>query len=212
MTALRPFVTLVLASSFAVACSSEGGDDRGAKRDPDKRDSVSVSLTSDSGVNITSSFRDVAPGDAKPSFTEEPGGGASMKTSNGALVMSLRHDSVVVAFSDSIREHVKQEMKREVSKDSAKGEDGAFAEVMKGVVVKSVSAGLSEIFDKSRGFPVSSLRDVSYENGAIRFDYVKEPTWTFDNFKTDKTPLLEQFHPADAARFVGAVRARLKQS
>lgn len=212
MTALRPFVALVLATSFAVACSSDGGNDDGATREPDTRDSVRVTLSSDSGVHMSSSLPDVAPGDAKPSFTEEPGGGASMKTSNGGLVMSLRHDSVVVAFSDSIREHVKQEMKKEMSKDSAKGEDGALAEVMKGVVAKSVSAGLSEIFDKSRGFPVSSLRDVSYENGAIRFDYVKEPTWTFENFKTDKTPLLEQFHPADAARFVGAVRARLKKS
>ena len=53
---------------------------------------------------------------------------------------------------------------------------------------------------------------IAYEHGAIRFDYVEKPTWTFDNFKTDETPLLEQFHPADAARFVGAVRARLKQS
>lgn len=212
MTALRPFAALVLATSFAVACSSDNRDDGGAASEPATRDSVSVTMSSDSGLDVTSSLRDVAPGDAKPSFKEEPDGGASMHTSNGALVMSLRHDSVVVAFSDSIREHVKQEMKREMSKDSAEGEDGALAELMKGVVKKSVTAGLSEVFDKSRGFPVSSLRDVSYENGAIRFDYVKEPTWTFDNFKSDKTPLLEQFHPADAARFVGAVRARIKQS
>lgn len=211
MIALRPLAPIALVTVFVVACSS-GSERDVASRDDDTRDSVSVSLSSDSGVSVSSSLRDVAPGDAKPSFTEEPGGGASMKTSNGALVMSLRHDSVVVAFSDSIREHVKQEMKQEMAKDSGKGEDGALAEVMKGVVAKSVTAGLSEIFDKSRGFPVSALRDVSYEKGAIRFEYVKEPTWTFDNFKTDKTPLLEQFHPADAARFVGAVRARMKQS
>lgn len=207
MLAVRPLAVLVVASSLVIACSSEGDESSAAASD-----SVSVSVSTDTGDAVSPPAAASAPGESKPSFVESPNGAVSMRTTNGALVMSLRHDSVVVAFSDSISRHVKAELKNEMAKDSSEKDGGAFAEVMKGVVEKSVSAGLSEVFDKARGFPVSALRGIAYEHGAIRFDYVEKPTWTFDNFKTDETPLLEQFHPADAARFVGAVRARLKQS
>jgi hypothetical protein len=87
--------------------------------------------------------------------------------------------------------------------------ESAIGQMIEGVVKSSVSGALTEVFEKSRGFPVSSLNGIAYEQGAIRFDFAKRPTWDMDGFKTDGTPLLAQFHPADAARFVGAVRARL---
>lgn len=134
-------------------------------------------------------------------------GSASMHTRNGAMVMSLRHDSITVAFSDSIRSAVRNEVSASMQKDSSSG--SAIGDMIQGVVKSSVTGALGEVFDKSRGFPLSSLDGIAYEQGAIRFDFAQRPTWDMEGFKTDGTPLLAQFHPADAARFVGAVRARL---
>lgn len=217
MSARRPVVLLALLSAFA--CSERGSDVAAEAAEAAAASAVvdaeaAASRDEGSGINISvSGSRRGDSGNSKPTFTEGPDGSASMHTASGALVMSLRHDSIVVAFSDSIRQSVKSEVNRSLrDSGNVEGEASAFKELVKGVVEKSVSATMTEVFDKARGFPVSALRDVQYENGAIRFDYVEKPTWTFDSFKTDHTPLLEQFHPADAARFVGAVRARLKQS
>ena len=49
-------------------------------------------------------------------------------------------------------------------------------------------------------------------NGAIAFDYKKKPMLSFEDMKEGDESILEKFHPADAARFVGAVRARLHKS
>ncbi len=146
-------------------------------------------------------------------FTEGPDGSVSMKTRNGAMVMSLRNDSVVVAFSDSMRNAIQSEMKKSMKEDAAadSDENSALGQMIKGVVKSTVKGALREVFEKSRGFPVSDIRDVSYDDGAIHFSYVHKPTWNFDHINTDDEPLLEQFHPADAARFVGAVRAHMKR-
>lgn len=150
---------------------------------------------------------------SKPTFVEGPDGSASITSRNGALVMSLRHDSIVVAFSDSMRAVVQGQVKQSMHEDAKAdtGDDSALGQIIKGVVQSTVSGALREVFEKSRGFPVSAVRDVSYDDGAIRFSYVKTPTWNFDKINADHEPLLEQFHPADAARFVGAVRARLNR-
>jgi len=212
MSAQRPIAALSLAALVAVAACSSGGEDHKA---PDKggESSVGISMSSDSGVSVDAklSSGNVAS-DAKPSFTEASDGSVSMTSTDGAVVMSLRHDSVVVAFSDSVRNKVKSEVDKSMKEEARDKDAGAVGELIKGVVQKSVTAGLGEIFDKARGFEVSSVKDVRYKDGAIEFDYVKEPTWTFKDMKLDKRPVLESFHPADAARFVGAVRAHLSKS
>ena len=213
MPAVRPVVALSLAALVgAAACSSEKQERASAEKE--EASSISLSASSDSGVSVNAKVASSGgtSGEAKPSFSEASDGSVSMTSTDGAAVMSLRHDSVVVAFSDSIRNVVKTEVAKSMKEEAKDKDEGAVAELIKGVVQKSVTAGLGEIFDKSRGFPVSSVKDVRYEDGAIRFDYVKEPAWTFKDMKLDKRPILESFHPADAARFVGAVRAHLRQS
>lgn len=205
------FLPVLATCALVTGCTIvAGGDSKARGADADSR--VSVSLSSDSGLQV--SHTDVEGGDqsraGQPTFAEGPDGSVSMTTRNRAIVMSLRHDSIVVAFSDSIRGRVQQKMR--ASTDARDTSGSALGEVVGGVVKSAVSGALSEIFDKARGFPVSSLRDVAYDDGAIRFEYRSKPAWTFDSFKIDNEPLLEQFHPADAARFVGAVRARLRRS
>lgn len=205
------FLPVVATCALVAGCTIVAGGDSKTRGGADDS-GVSVSLSSDSGLRVSAA--EVEAGDqsrsGQPTFAEGPDGSVSMTTRNRALVMSLRHDSIVVAFSDSIRRHVQKEVKQSTDeKDTARS---ALGQVVQGVVQNAVTGALSEVFDKARGFPVSTLRDVKYEDGAIRFEYVSEPAWTFDSFKVDKEPLLEQFHPADAARFVGAVRARLRRS
>ncbi len=205
---------------FAALCTVVAACDAKSGRTDDGKE-VRIAYSSDSGLDVTTrASKDgmtskvvdstEASREGKPTFAEGPDGSVSMSTRSGALVMSLRHDSVVVAFSDSIRREVQQKVKTSMAEKDSEG--SALGQVIEGVVKSSVSGALSEVFDKSRGFPVSSLSDVQYEDGAIQFRYRRKPTWTFDSFKTDHTPLLEQFHPADAARFVGAVRARMRRS
>ena len=43
-------------------------------------------------------------------------------------------------------------------------------------------------------------------NGAIRFAYHDRHALSFEDFKADNRPVLESFDPADAKRFVAAVR------
>lgn len=208
---LYRFLPIVATCVFVAGCTIVAGGDSKTRGGADDS-SLSVSLSSDSGLHVSAT--EVEADDqsraSQPTFAEGPDGSVSMTTRNGAIMMSLRHDSVVVAFSDSIRRRVQEEMRE--SRDEKDTSESALGQVVEGVVKSAVTGALSEIFDKARGFPVASLRDVEYEDGAIRFEYRSEPAWTFDSFKVDKEPLLEQFHPADAARFVGAVRERLRRS
>ncbi|MCC6931535.1 MAG: hypothetical protein IT359_21275 [Gemmatimonadaceae bacterium] len=212
MSSQRAFAALPLATLLAVAaCWSGRKDHEAASRDAES--SVGLAVSSDSGISVDATLgTDKTVRAAGPSFTEASDGSVSMTSTDGAVVMSLRHDSVVVAFSDSVRNSVKAEIDKSMKEDARDKDEGAVADLIKGVVQKSVTVGLGEILNKARGFQVSSLSDVRYKDGAIEFDYVKEPTWTFTDMKLDKRPILESFHPADAARFVGAVRAHLRRS
>lgn len=202
MYALRPTRLVVAAISLA-ACSG---------RDRDREAHARRDVVIDIPIGAATSGPRGAEGRARlsgePSFREERDGSVSITTRSGALVMSLRNDSVVVAFSDSIRQAVQSKVTRSMQEE--RRESSGIGKAIEGVVQKSVSATMREVFDKARGFQVAALRDVSYEDGAIRFDFREQPTVSFDQVNTDGSPLLEQFHPADAARFVGAVRSRLR--
>jgi hypothetical protein len=208
MIAQRPAAVLV-AVLFAAACGSadvhEGADVNDAAADAPAAASSSAGVSASTGDPARA--RDATRAASGPSFVMGTDGGASMHTRNGAMVMSLRGDSIVVAFSDSVRQKVRRELSESMGKESAP--ESGLEQLIQGVVKSSVKGALGEVFDKSRGFPLSSLKGIEYERGAIRFDFVSRPTWSMEGFETDGTPLLEQFHPADAARFVGAVRARL---
>lgn len=142
----------------------------------------------------------------QPAGADLSTGEVSITTKGGALVMGLRHDSVLVAFSDSIRESVRDEINKV---DKSKEAKDGLGSMIEGIVKKSVAAGLGEVFDKARGFPVSDLKDVRYEAGSIVFDFNKRPTFSFIELKENNEPFLSHFAPADAERFVSAVRVKL---
>ncbi|MEP7383588.1 MAG: hypothetical protein ABI910_18025 [Gemmatimonadota bacterium] len=221
---LAPRLFLVLAACSLVASCDERRDHNAEVAAGATIDSnAPVAATSSVGATVGAASAGVveaptqpvttvaAAAHSKPTFAEGADGSVSMRTRNGSMVMSLRHDSVVVAFSDSMRLAIQREMKSSMKEDAeADSENSAIGQMIKGVVKSTVTGAMREVFEKSRGFPVSSLRDVSYESGAIEFKFVRKPTWNFEHINSDDEPLLEQFYPADAARFVGALRALMK--
>jgi len=210
MIALRPAV-VIAAVLLVAACSGGAVGDRAEVGDTSADAPVAASSSEDvgraSGDRTTERGGAAATAVGGPSFVMGDDGGATMHTRNGAMAMSLRGDSIVIAFSDSIRQGVRRELAESMQQDSS--DESALGQVIQGVVKSSVSGALREVFEKSRGFPLSALRGIDYDQGALRFDFVRRPTWDMEQINTDDTPLLQQFHPADAARFVGAVRARL---
>lgn len=193
---------------LAAACSSE------RKKSREHTDAVVASAMA-AAESATVSVSANAPSNAssasaQPSFREGPNGEVWMKTTNGTMLMGLRHDSILVGFSDSLRKSVKADVDSSMKKEATSDENSAIGRVVKNAVQATVKSTLTEVFDREHGFPLSDVKDVKYDDGRIVFDYRHKPTIGPENVKDGNKTMLEQFHPADAARFVGAVRARLK--
>ena len=74
-------------------------------------------------------------------------------------------------------------------------------------IERMVKSGVQTALGTRVAIPISALNDVRYENGAIVFDWKKKPL-SFVKTNVNGKPIMESFDPADAQRFVNAVRAR----
>jgi hypothetical protein len=74
-------------------------------------------------------------------------------------------------------------------------------------IERMVKSGVQTALGTRVAIPISALNDVRYEHGAIVFDWKKEPL-AFVKTSVNGKPIMESFSPADAQRFVNAVRAR----
>ncbi len=122
---------------------------------------------------------------------------------NGAAFMSLRGNEVVAGLSDSLREVVTLEMKREMPKDGAG---------LGGMISTAVLSGIEKLLDKEITVPVSEIRDIEYRGDRIVILY-KDPKrkrmLDFDTIKEHDQSLLQQFSEEDARRLVDAVRVKI---
>lgn len=122
---------------------------------------------------------------------------------NGAAFMSLRGDEIVAGLSDSLREVVTLEMKREIPKDGSG---------LGGVISTAVLSGVEKLLDKEITVPVSEIRDIKYQGDRIVIMY-KDPKrkrlLDFETIKEHDQSLLQQFSEEDARRLVEAVRVRI---
>ena len=139
-------------------------------------------------------------------------GDVRISTPNNAVVLALAGDSVWMGLSDSVLTHAR------VATDSARthaaaankgGIGGAFGAMIADKVTAAVDAGL-----RTRvAYPLSDIQNVAYENGTLHFTYRAgaRHVMSFEDIKTDTDggshPVLATFAPADAERFVAAVRA-----
>jgi hypothetical protein len=74
-------------------------------------------------------------------------------------------------------------------------------------IERMVKSGVQTALGTRVAIPISALNDVRYEHGAIVFDWKKQPL-AFVKTSVNGKPIMESFSPADAQRFVNAVRAR----
>jgi hypothetical protein len=137
---------------------------------------------------------------APPSGSGPSAGDVRIQTTSAELDLALVGDTISAGLAPGALAKVRQETDSASVHGSGLG--GSIERMVKSTVQSAVSSRVS--------FPVSDVRDVRYENGAIRFDWNHRPTRLFDQTKVNGKPLLESFRPDDAERFVQAVRAKIQ--
>lgn len=137
------------------------------------------------------------PGTAASARDESP----TITTSNGAVSMALADDRIVVRLSDATLDQVRREMTAEGGRRDSTSLGGRI----EGMVKSAVEGALSKEID----YPLAEIEDVRYEDGTIRFTFRGRGRRMIEQTQVDDRPLLESFEPADARRFVDAVKRRL---
>ena len=123
-----------------------------------------------------------------------------IETTNAELDLALAGDTISAGLTPRALEKVRKET--DTASVHATGVGGSIERLVKSTVQSAVSSRVR--------FPVSAVKDVRYENGAIRFEWNERPTRLLDQTKVNDKPFLESFRPDDAQRFVDAVRARIR--
>jgi hypothetical protein len=124
----------------------------------------------------------------------------AITTRDGNVVLALTSaNTVAMRLSDSLRQHVDHEVAREFASDSA---ETRFGRWVQRTTANLVAKGMAMEFS----VPVQEIEDARYENGEIRFDYRSNRRLKFHSFKSDGRSPMTNFQPADAERFVEAVR------
>jgi hypothetical protein len=147
------------------------------------------------------------------------GGGVTMRIGGGAEAHPLQRGDIRIVSVDSgvdlallgdtvsggLSQYSLAKVKRETDTLTVKGTGvGADIERMvKGTVQSAVATRVA--------FPVSAVRDVRYEGGRIIFDWNDKPRYLFGKMNVNKKDVMGSFSPADAERFVDAVRARRRE-
>jgi hypothetical protein len=129
-------------------------------------------------------------------------GDVRITTVDGSIDLALLGDSISSGLSQGSLDKVRTET--DTAAVDGTGLAANLERMVKGTVQSAVGTRIS--------VPISAIRDVRYENGAIVIDWVGERRTIFDNTKINGKRLLESFRPDDARRFVDAVKARKVRS
>ena len=136
-------------------------------------------------------------GSAPPQVLHD--GDVRINASDNSVDLALIGDSISSGLSEATLAKVNQ--KTDTGAVSGSGFGASIEKMVKSQVQSAIGTRVS--------FPLSSIDSATYEGGAIRF-YAKGTTSKmFNTAKVNHRPLLESFAPADAQRFVDAVRARM---
>lgn len=214
-----PFALGALAASLAACGSHDGAHDaRDAEREEIRAaarqaaalatgDSTALRTTQDREAKSRLSLH-VGSGDLVRGADPPLGAGDVRVTSiDGVLVLALIGDTVRVRPGDSLAVLVRQEMAKEA--DTVSGFGGFVARTVTG----AVGGAMSEATRFAVRVPVTQVRDLRYENGHLRFETGSGRRYDRDRARRrdgkhhdDGTGA--RFSPADAERFIAAVRAR----
>lgn len=128
----------------------------------------------------------------EPTPTED--GEVKITSTDGALVLAVVRDSVLVQLSDSLRASVRDSVR--AGMDSAGDQVGAFIGNMVGTVVNSALGFTVRV-------PATAVENLRYENGELRFD-VRGGNVKLNSGKNTNSNG-GTFTPEDAERFIIAV-------
>jgi hypothetical protein len=144
-----------------------------------------------SGLNIDLAERNAAPRELTP----RDEGDVRITSTDGAIVLAVLGDSVVMQLGDSIRQHVKSELASEADRE------GGLA----GAIIGAVGSVVNTALGVTVAVPAEQVHDLRFEDGHLRFRVdgsVKMQVKSDDNGSEGG-----RFAPADADRFIEAVRA-----
>jgi len=178
---LSPFALAIGGLLLAGACSRGSDDDARGAASRDEKPDARVTMT-----RSASTDRPLGAGDVR------------IVTTDNGVDLALIGDSISSGLSQSALAKAREQT------DTAKVTSGGFA----GDIEKMVKGSVQSAIGTRVSFPLSAVRDVRYDNGRIVFDWNGKSPGIFDHTKMNGKPLLESFAPADAQRFVDAVRAR----
>lgn len=167
-------------------------------------------------VLLTAGCRDRDDESARGSSTG--GGGVTMRIGGEADGRALQRGDIRIVsveggvdlallgdtISGGLSQYTLAKVKRETDTAAVQG-TGFGAEIermVKGTVQGAVATRVA--------FPVSAVRDVRYEDGKLIFDWNDKPRRMFGHVRVNNKDVMETFSPADAQRFVDAVRARIR--
>jgi hypothetical protein len=125
-------------------------------------------------------------------------GDVRIVTEDNGIDLALIGDTISSGLSQAALAKVRSET--DTSRVSGSGFGASIEKMVKGTVSSAIATRVS--------FPLSAVKDVRYEAGALRFDWVGEPPKVFSSTKVNGKPILESFRADEAQRFVDAVRAR----
>jgi hypothetical protein len=151
---------------------------------------------------------DPAPPATEPALTARrdtavaADGDVLITSRGGEVELGLLGERVVMRLADAQLAKVRRDL------DTA----GAGAKRgLGGMIERTVKGSVQSMLAKQIEVPVNQVEDVRYEGGEIRFRLKHDPVVSFNSVKVNKQNALSSFAPADAERFVAAVRARKEQ-
>ena len=124
----------------------------------------------------------------------------AITTTDGSMVLAVRHDTLLMRFSDKVRADVSGKL------DTSKAKGNGFGASIEQFVKNSVDKGLSTEVSE----PLSDFNDAKVENGTLILvprDKSKSPP--FDHTKSNNRPLMQSFSKSDAEGFAAYVRTRI---
>jgi len=111
----------------------------------------------------------------------------TITTRDGSTSLILTNDNVAVQLTDAAIANIK-------------ADDNA------GFLEELLASGVRTMMNKSLSFPIAYLRDAEIVNGAIVITQENDKP-LFTDVRVNRTEVMHDFAPGDAARFVNAFRA-----
>jgi Arc/MetJ-type ribon-helix-helix transcriptional regulator len=125
-------------------------------------------------------------------------------STDGALILAVIGDSVVIQMSDSVRQAVRSDIQNEAADAGRLG----------AMIGNAVGAAVNAALGISIRVPAENVTNLRYENGNLRFDVYGGPNVKGKSGGGDSANTISNgnnnsgvFTEADAAQFIDAVRA-----